>query len=442
MMQKKLKVVILCHFSNYEIRNIVRTHPGRLLICASNFFKNDFAYYIKNDFAPWVSNLIKEFESMDNVELHVISPISYLSNDIFEIEKRNVFYHFFRGNLSFPFDKIVSKIRGAKRRFSRNKKLVTFLIKKINPDIINLIGTENPYYSSTILNINNIPIFVTVQTVYTNPNRLKLTENVLKLNWNVELEIHKKVKYYGCAGRMHRDLILSNNPNAIILKTFLPIEVPVNVIQEKKIYDFISFSQGISDKKGAIDAIEALYIVRKKYSNVKLNFVGHFDDETDFGQLLLKKIRDLNLTENIIFTPYFSKHSDMLQHTQKSRFALLPVKLDMIPSTVIEAILLELPVITYKTSGTPYINKDGECILISEIGDIEALAFNMLKFIESPEIANYYKIKAKDFIIKTFDNTLSTKRLIDSYYAVIENYYKNSPIPEELLFDLKEFPIY
>ena len=94
------------------------------------------------------------------------------------------------------------------------------LVDRIKPDIINLVGSENPYYSSTILGIDNIPIYVSAQTVYTNPARKELSGHVSNLNWNVELNIHKKETYYGCGGRMHRDLILKNNPNAIIFKMF------------------------------------------------------------------------------------------------------------------------------------------------------------------------------------------------------------------------------
>ena len=120
----------------------------------------------------------------------------------------------------------------------------------------------------------------------------------------------------------------------------------------------------------------------------------------------------------------------------------LPVKLDVIPGTVIEAMLLELPVVTYKTTGTPYLNKNGETVLISEIGDIEHLAANMLKLLDSPELAEQLKKKAKTFVKKEFDNATSAKRLLEDYKAVIAHYHNGTPIPEKLLFDLNEFPKY
>jgi len=163
---------------------------------------------------------------------------------------------------------------------------------------------------------------------------------------------------------------------------------------------------------------------------------------TNYKVFLNNKIDNLGLTENISFHDYFPVHSEMHQYIKKSRFALLPIKLDVISSSVLEAMLLELPLVTYKTTGTPYLNKDGETVLISEIGDIEHLAANMLKLLNSPELAERLKKKAKAFVEKEFDNTASAKRLVEDYKAVIAHYHNGTPILKELLFDLNEFPIY
>ena len=104
--------------------------------------------------------------------------------------------------------------------------------------------------------------------------------------------------------------------------------------------------------------------------------------------------------------------------------------------------LLQLPVVTYKTSGTPFLNKDGETVLLSEIGNIEKLAMNMLTLIDSPYLSQKLSENAKAFAEKEFDNTASAKRLLRNYYAVMNHYYHNVIVPEELLFDIKEFPLY
>lgn len=439
-MQKKNKIVWICHFSNEEIRSHIETSVGWFQLLVRRLLGKSNKVFKSKDFAPWINNLIKEFEELDDVELHIIAPVMNLSENITEFELSGVYYHFFKGNLSFPFEQIASRTLGSKRKFKHNSKLVHKLVSKLKPDIINLIGSENPYYSSTVLGINNIPIYVSAQTVYTNPDREKFSGHVLKLNWDLELQIHNKEQYFGCGGRMHRDLILNNNPQAIIFKMFFPIEKPLQIKEVPKIYDFVFFAAGVTQKKGIEDAIDAISIVKKQNSGVSFNIVGGCTP--DYKSFLKEKIRSLNLEENVSFNDYFPIHADMHRHIKKARFALLPNKLDVISSTVIEAILLDLPLVTYRTSGTPFLNKDKETVLLADIGDVEVLAEQMICLLNDPKLANQMKQDAKAFVEREFDNTTSAKRLLSNYKSVINHYHHNIPIPEDQLFNTDEFPIY
>jgi len=439
MQKEKIKIAWICHFSNEKVREKLPLSKRSFLNRLKMLLEKQ--PYVYTDFAPWVNNLITEFEEFKDVELHVIAPHAGLSPFKYSFEMNGIYYHFFKPDLPSRLDVLVRRLlHKEKRLFLLNRLWVKQFIKEIQPDIVNLIGTENPYYSIAVLDIEDIPVFVSVQTVYTNPDRQKISGNCDPLRWNTELKIHHKEKYYGCTGRMHRDLILRNNPDAIIFKNFFPIEYPTKVKEVEKEFDFVYFAQDVSQKKGIEDAIDALAIVKKEKSDITFNVVGNCP--TNYKVFLNNKIDNLGLTENISFHDYFPIHQDMYQYIKKAKFALLPVKLDVIPSTVVEAMFLQLPVVTYKTTGTPYLNKDGETVLISEIGDIEHLAANMLRLLNSPELAEQLKKKAKDFVEKEFDNTTSAKRLLEDYKAVIAHYHNGTPIPEELLFDLNEFPKY
>jgi glycosyltransferase involved in cell wall biosynthesis len=435
---KKLKVVWICHFSNKDIREQLPLSKFRIKNSIKSILGMQHDHYF--DFAPWITNQIKEFEKRNDIDLHIIAPFLGLTHFTYELEMDKVNYHFYQPGIPIihlAYDRF--NIWG-KPSYLLNRYYVKRFINKIKPDIVNLIGTENPYYSITALDIKNIPVYVSVQTVYSNPDRKKYSDSCEQLKWDVELMLHKKEKYYGCTGRLHRDLILKNNPEAIIFKMHSLIQRPAQVKALPKIYDFVFFSAGVTKKKGIEDAIDALAIVKVQKKNVRMNVVGGATD--DYKTYLLNKISELNLKENIIFNDYFPLHSDMYEHIVQSHFAVLPVKLDLIPGSVIEAIMLELPVITYKTSGMPYLNKDGESVLISEIGDIEMLAGNMLKIMESPNLAKRLIKNAKAYVDKECNNTANTSRLIGNYRAVIEHFKNNSPIPEDQLFDINEFPIY
>lgn len=396
---------------------------------------------IYSDFAPWITNLIIEFEKFENIELHIISPHIGLKKLTFSFRRNGIHYHFFKSSLFTAINKSLTIFfKFHQRYFLLNRILINRYIKKINPDLVNLFGTENPYYSISALDIKSIPVFISMQTVYTNPDRLQLTGSCIKANWDTELKIHRTKKYFGCTGRMHYDLLLKNNPEAIVFKMFFPIQKPESTIEVPKEYDFISFTGEISKKKGVEDAIEALALVKKAVPNVTLNIVGSCAPH--YKTILIEKIKDLDLTDNVTITGYFPIHSDMYQHVKKGKYALLPVKLDVIPGSIIEAMLLGLPVVTYKTSGTPYLNKNGEIVLLAEIGDTNKLADNMLKLIRSKEMAEDFSKEAKRFAEKEFDNIITAKRFVNIYHSIIGHYYNNTPIPNELLFNVKEFPLY
>lgn len=435
----KIKVARICAFSNQKIRAKLPLSRRKISNSLRIFLGKNKLFY--RDFAPWITNQIFEFEKFDDVELHVISPHAGLSRFSYEFELQGVHYYFFKAELPFLIDRIGNRLFKPKnRKFRINRFLVKHFLKNINPDIVNLIGTENPYYSITSLDIKDFPVFVTAQTVYTNPARRKLSGQCDPFRWNVELQIHQKERYFGCEGRMHRDLIINNNPNAIVFKDFFSIQKPEKVHEVPKKFDFVFFAAGVAPKKGIEDAIDAIALVTKHKSDVTLNVVGSC--VADYKAKLTAKIEKLGLDDNVSFNGYFPIHSDMHQHIKSAGAAILPIKLDVIPSTVIEAMLLEIPVITYKTSGTPYLNKDGETVLLADMGDIQTLADHMQSLLNSPYLADNLRKKAKAFVEKEFDNTRSARRLVKNYRAVIDHYNNNQPIPENRLFDLNEFPLY
>jgi len=439
----KLKVVWICHFSNEEVRKNLSLLKLRLLKLIKKILGKNSSNY--GDFAPWITNQIKEFENFKDVELHIISPHKGLKKFTYEFKLNEISYHFFKPELLFWVKILREKLfknifKNNNKKYRLNRHFVKKFIKDINPDIINLVGTENPYYSASVLDIKDIPIYVTVQTVYTNPNWKKISGEYDETRAKIELKIHKKEKYYGCWGRMFRDLILINNPEAIIFRNSLPKQKPIGIKNVPKEFDFVFFASQISMHKGIIDAIEALSIVKYEKPDVTLNIVG--DCENKYLELLNSKITSLDLNNNISFSYFFPLISDMHQHLMKSSFALLPIKLDIISNTIFESMFLGIPVVTYKTSGTPFLNKDGETVLLADIGDIEGLAKNMLRLLNESELAAKLSKNAKTFVEKEFDNTTSAKRLLKTYKAVLAHYYENIPIPEELLFNLNEAKIY
>ena len=187
------------------------------------------------------------------------------------------------------------------------------------------------------------------------------------------------------------------------------------------------------EKKGYFDAIKALAIVKQKHPLVTLNLVG--GGEGSVKEKLKKLSSELGVETNVVFTSFFEKQEDLFRHIQKSRFALLPSKLDHISGTMVQAMHYGLPLVCYKTDGTPLFNIEKECALIADMNNVEQLAEKMIELMENPFKADMLKRNALERLEKKNNMEACTDRLVNTYKAIV-NYEKNGcPIPTQLFFN-------
>ncbi len=146
-MTKKLKVIWICHFTNADIQNQLKSRK-RI-----------------PEFAPWITLGIKEVKNRSSeIELHIISPHRWISG-IKEFQDENVFYHFFNPGIPWygrhwPYFFRWDSYTG----FRSNRIRIEKFAKMINPDIIHWHGAENAYFTSSFFDLmNSYPNLVTIQ---------------------------------------------------------------------------------------------------------------------------------------------------------------------------------------------------------------------------------------------------------------------------------------
>lgn len=385
-----------------------------------------------NDHAPWVRSLIGFLETQGDVELHVFGPQIRLKKHLTEFELRGVQYHFYSSEWT-SFLRLV-------KRYSLWKKLQNAntyfkkVLEKVNPDLVVLSGAENPTTSISILYANEYPRYCLCQTIYNNPERSQYS-SPNKLIQDMEKSIFSNLQYFGVYSKIHYDLLREMKPDATIFKYGYPSKGLLLVPSEvKKEYDFVNFAMMHGSRKGTPDSIHALALVKKKYPKVTLNIVGGCDEA---GQANLEQlVKKLGLDENVIFTPFFEKRRDLLLHIQKSRFAVLPCKLDHASGTMTQSMQLGLPLVVYKTTGTPTFNREKECVLIAEKGNVEELAKHMITLMEQPEKAEMLAKNARDYQEKKIEQKKHNGEcLLANFKAIVEYYHNGTPIPQEQLFD-------
>lgn len=430
---KKLKVAYICHVSNSQIRDNLKL--------SNLFFENLLRkllgkkQIIYKDYSIWNSLCFKEMENINDIELHVITPHPGMRKTTQEFIINNIYYHCFQQH-SERIEFLLNRSKDLKQHYLINRRRILSFIDKIKPDIINIIGAEGAFYSLVALDIDTTkyPILLAMQTALSDPDFLKMypmDKNTYKQLTNIEQELFKKVQYIGTNANWYRKIAHLYNSELKDVRFHFCTNLFFNINKDvSKEYDFVYYAANIN--KAGDDAIYAFAKAYQRNKSITLNLVGQYTPT--YYEHLCKLLREegVNL-QNVTFSGYFPSHKEALQQVMRSRFALVPIKIDIVSGTIQEAMALGLPVVTFKTKGTPSLNKNSECVLLSDIGDYENMANNMLKLIENPQLAETLKNNALFYAKKNWDITANIRLLADIYHAIYENFHNGTIIPEELV---------
>ena len=384
----KVKVVWICSFSNPKVRGHYTTKASPILCYLLK--KIGRSIDIDSDSGIWNSNAINEFEKINNIDLHIISPIRNLTEKEVRFDINGVHYHFFKdensGLIRYLYYQIVTK---HKSRFLRNRKHIQFIINKIHPEVVHVIGAENPQYSLALLDIpNGIPTLIQLQALLI--RLVGITTNSLEkksfaYKGKLEIEIINKADFVCTTVSEFSDYIKKEiKPDAKFLEISLAMSSEINLTEEQKIYDFVYFAASIS--KAGDEALKSFAIAHQQHPAITLNIVGGYDE--GFKKILDAIIKEFGLENAVFFEGRLPTHTDVISQIRKSKYALLPLKMDFVPNTIREAMCNGLPVVTTITeNGTNNLNEERNSVLLSEQGDHIAMAKNMIMLLEDSSFA-------------------------------------------------------
>lgn len=427
-----MKILWVCHFSNNAVRNKIKLSDSFFESITRKLLNKQ---KIKTDYAVWITNAIAECEQNEDIELHIISPHNGMRHRINKYCNNGVHYNFFKPDNDYFSEKIKRRLfKKEDTIFKGNRKIIQKLISEIKPDLIHFFGAENPYYSIAALDIdtNKYPLFISLQTLMSD-NDFRTKTSIPEKHYIYRSELERKIlehiKYIGSSVNKYRELIWQNiNSNAIFLNTTLAVAEEIKVTKTEKEFDYVYFAADIS--KAADVAIEAFAIACKKYPLLTLNIIG--GDTPSFKKQLLTRINELEIKKNITFSGKLCSHDDVLKQIQKSKFALLPLKIDIISGTIREAMYSKIPIITTKTEGTPSLNETRQSILISDQGNYQAMAMNMIKLIESPELAEMLSKNGLITAMERWNNKKIMLQFEKAYKFIIEHHQTNIKVPNDI----------
>ena len=165
-------------------------------------------------------------------------------------------------------------------------------------------------------------------------------------------------------------------------------------------------------------AIEEFALAKKKHPEITLNVIGGYNpiQKKEFDE----RLQELGIIDSVTYEGVLPTHDDVLERIQYARFALLPLKVDYISTTLLEGMALGIPVVTTITKGTPTLNEERKSILLSPIGDHKALADNMCRLLEDESFAEQIRQNALLTVNTEFNNQLNMQKWVYAYRAIVK----------------------
>lgn len=419
MLKEIIKVAYICHFSTPRLHEKLPLKLHLLDIVTLAARRKPINTSV-GQFAVWNDNAINEIRKHANqVEFHVITPYPYLKKEIVEFAEDNIHFHIFRDHSIFTSFVQRNIIKNINLTHTCNRNSIVKIIESNDIDVVHVVGAENPYYSLAALDIpTNIPLVVQLQTLMSEPGfeeKYNISRHQYSYRSALEREIIRRADYIGTNVEHFKKVILQDiKPNAEFLDMPLAVAEPIVENKEIRTQDFIYFAKDIS--KAADWAIEAFAIAHKKHHEIQLKIVGGYTPSVK--SVLDTRLLSLGIEDAVTFTGMLPTHEDVLHEVRKSKYAILPIKADIITGTIREAMSSCVPVVTTMTPGTPLLNKDRESILISAAGDFEAMAENMCRLINDKELYNSLQNNALVTVAERYNNQAAINHWIESYQKI------------------------
>ena len=416
---QRVKVAYVCHFSSPYLQSKL---PLRLTL------KDKLVLALKrkplntevSQSAVWNDNAISEIKNhIADVDFHVIIPYPYLDKQIVEWEEEGISYHVFRDNsffLSFIQRNIFKKLR---LKHKKNRAAIRNIVNSIKPDIIHVVGAENPYYSLCVLDMpNGIPVILQLQTLLSEEGFEKkyiMSHDQYIYRSQIEKDVILRADYIGTSVQHFIDIIKAHiKPQAKFVDITLAVAEPINENNEERTQDFVYFAKDIA--KAADWAVEAFALAHHQHPEIHLTLVGGYTP--GYKQQLDDRIVQLGIKDAVRFTGMLPTHEDVIKEVRKSKYALLPIKADLITGTIREAMAAGVPVITNVTPGTPLLNKERESVLLAEPGDFKGMADSMCRLIEDKALYSLIQDNAITTVRDRYNNCDAITHLIDCYKRI------------------------
>ncbi|HLA10775.1 MAG TPA: N-acetyl-alpha-D-glucosaminyl L-malate synthase BshA [Pyrinomonadaceae bacterium] len=164
--------------------------------------------------------------------------------------------------------------------------------------------------------------------------------------------------------------------------------------------------------KRPVDCVEILARVLRSGLKTRLIMVGDGSERTNAEH----RARCLGVYDKCSFVGKQPKISDYLSI---SDVLLLPSEQESFGLAALEAMACEVPVVASRVGGVPEVVIDGETGYLSEVGDVEKMANDVVRLLKDPAVRSEWGKRAREVAVSRYRTDIVIPKYIEFYERVI-----------------------
>jgi glycosyltransferase involved in cell wall biosynthesis len=308
-------------------------------------------------------NLVSGFVHVKGIELKVLALNSGIKQDQQKIIADHITIH----HIAY------GKIRSTKfELFFHFRKRLEALINEYNPDVIHIQGNGSQLLLTYKLDKSKVIITQhgILKEELKNKSSLKSKFNFF-INITIEFFLMRWIKNYIFISDYNRRL-LDKEETAKTALIYNPVNPKFFLVSEnEEPVNRLVYIGGIMKRKGLLDLLKAIKILRNQGINFKLDIVGGVI-EHEYAELISDFIGNNQLAENVVFHGWLSQ-DQIIELYRQIHVLVLPSYQETLPVCVSEAMAAGRAVIATKVGGLSEMIGNGQSGFLYEKGGITSL---------------------------------------------------------------------
>lgn len=189
--------------------------------------------------------------------------------------------------------------------------------------------------------------------------------------------VHNEIRVLNPNARIHRSRIL--------LRAGFTSSSPWKLEDAEPHRVFTSATSSTIPYKGFHILVDAIYLIKKRYPDVKLAIAGFKRSgirKTGYERWVDRKIKKLGLTENIEWLGQLSER-DLVSELKKAHVSVVPSFVESYSLAMDESLTLGVPTVVSNTAAMPELADSGKNALLVEAGNTSEFAEAIMHIFES-----------------------------------------------------------